>query len=373
MLTVNTTNIHFHARPHIFTLLLVAVAMWLVERDYRRADWRLWMLVPVTIVWANLHGGFLILFVYLGLMAAGSWWEGARGQAIRVATVGAACAAASLINPYGWKLHHHILETMRAKWLISIVDEFKSPSFRGEAMTVYMVLLFLALGVLGRLVPARRYRETLIILFLAWASLTSVRHVPIFMLVASPVVAVELTALWQRFVAPLGKQSVWRILDEVSHKLGPGSRGPAVSGWAAAFVALVAFSGGIVWPRDFEKSLFPVELVARQGAALAGSRVFTTDQWGGYLVYRNHPRQRVFIDGRHNYYGEKLVNEFIRLQGGHSTWKQLLDHYGFDAAMIPPGTALSTLLSASPEWKQVDRDRQAVLYRRVQRAERASN
>lgn len=363
MLTVNTATIHFHARPHIFTLLLVAVSVWIVERDYRRQDARLWFLVPLTVIWANLHGGFLILFVYLGLMAAGSWWEGEKGRALRMAMITAVCAAASLANPYGWKLHHHILETMQAKWLISIVDEFKSPSFRSEAMTVYMMLLFLALGMLGRLYSAGRGREALIVLFLAWASLTSVRHVPIFMLVAAPIVAVELSALWVKFVAPLGRDSVYRILDEVSHKLGAGARTP--SAWVAAFVLFVATSGAITWPRDFEKSLFPVELVSRQSAQLATARVFTTDQWGGYLVYRNHPRQKVFIDGRHNYYGERMVNEFVRIQSGHSSWKQLLDRYAFDTVMIPPGSALATLLAASPEWRAVDHDKQAVLYRRV--------
>lgn len=363
MLTVNTTSIHFHARPHIFTLLLIAIAVWIVERDYRREDWGLWLLAPLTVIWANLHGGFLILFVYLGLMAAGSWWEGQRTRAIRMATAAAVCSAASLANPYGWKLHHHIIETMQAKWLISIVDEFKSPSFRSEAMTVYMLLLFLALGLLGRLYAMGRRREILILLFLAWASLTSVRHVPIFMLVAAPIVAVELSALWEKFVAPLGRESVCRILDEVSHKLGAGARTP--SAWVAVFVLFVAWSGGITWPRDFEKSLFPVELVGRQGPQLAAARVFTTDQWGGYLVYRNHPRQKVFIDGRHNYYGERMVNEFVRIQGGHSTWKDLLDRYAFDAVMIPPGSALATLLSASPDWRATDQDKQAVLYRRV--------
>src|SRR5580704_6146139 len=66
LMAVNASSIHFHARPHIFTLLFVAIAAWLIEADRRRRTGALWLLMPIAAVWTNLHGGFLVLFALLG-------------------------------------------------------------------------------------------------------------------------------------------------------------------------------------------------------------------------------------------------------------------------------------------------------------------
>src|SRR5437660_364866 len=72
LLGVGAASIHFLARPHIFTLLLLSVSMWILEADRSRPSRRVWWLVPLTVVWTNLHGGFLVLIATLGLAAAGT-------------------------------------------------------------------------------------------------------------------------------------------------------------------------------------------------------------------------------------------------------------------------------------------------------------
>ena len=64
-------SIHFLARPHVFTLLIFSIAVAMIESDRRRNSRALWFLVPLTILWTNLHGGFAILPVYLGVLVAG--------------------------------------------------------------------------------------------------------------------------------------------------------------------------------------------------------------------------------------------------------------------------------------------------------------
>ena len=59
---------------------------------------------------------------------------------------------------------------------------------------------------------------------------------------------------------------------------------------------------------------------ARSFAELATARVFTTDQWSDYLIYRNYPQQRDFIDGQHQYYGEKHVADYVATLDGSRTW-----------------------------------------------------
>ena len=159
LLAVGASSIHYLARPHVFTLLLMAVSLWMVERDRRRAGPFIWLLVPLSAVWINLHGGFFALPLSLAALAAGfgveAWldrpqravkWAASR----RYAALAAATSAASILNPYGIKLHLHVARYLTSDWIRNAIQEFQSPSFRSESLLRFEVLLFAAL-LLGRL------------------------------------------------------------------------------------------------------------------------------------------------------------------------------------------------------------------------------
>lgn len=349
LLATNSQNIHFLARPHIFTLLLFAMTAWLVERDRRRPSREVWLLLPLMALWSNLHGGFFIVFPYLGLLVIGSLLE--RNQrAVRYSTLAAASALATLVNPYGWSLHAHILKYLNSPWVTRYVDEFKSPSFRSETMLCFMVLLFLGLATASSLMKRRRYTEVLWIVFFSYCSLVSVRHTTIFMVAVVPLIAEEVTRWWDGW-SGLGRLDMRRL-----------------SAWAAVFVAAIGMWDGAAWPKQFPSDLFPVEMVERNRARLESARVFSTDQWADYLLYRNYrpleglTRQQVFMDARHNYFGERIGNEFIHLIHGLPGWDGLVDKYRLDAMLLPADSALTSLLLERPEWRQIDRDSRAVLF-----------
>jgi hypothetical protein len=363
-LTVSANSLHFHARPHIFTLLFLVISMWMISADRQSPSPRVWLLVPLTVVWTNMHGGFFIFFPLLALLVIGCALERQRAAAIRYTALATLCGLASLVNPYGFKLHAHILEIMRASWVIDTIDEFRSPQFRTEAQIHLMILLFLGLIVIVPLLSKRRVTEALWILFLAYSALTSVRHGPIFALIAVPIVAVQLTEWWAEWVRNQPANSYSRIFDSIAAQLGAGFRGASL--WTLAAVLFLALTGSIHWPQDFPEKNFPVGIVQRH-AEIATARIFTTDQWAGYLIYRNYPRQRVFLDGRTNYYGPKILSEYSGLMDGQRTWKEILNQYRFDLIMCSPDAALGSLIRLDPEWRTVEGDKQAVLFaKRVQ-------
>lgn len=364
LVAINAMNVHFYARPHIFTLLFLTLAAWLVERDRARPDGWVWILAPLTALWANLHGGFFVFFAYLGLLVAGSAaeaWLGVRPwtAAWRYARVGFGCAVASLANPYGFGLHEHILEVLRAPWLITIVKEFQSPDFRGEAMLAFLAALLAGVAIAGRLLARKQITEALWILFLAYSSLVSVRHLTIYLLIATPVLAVELSALWTSWAERSPRRSVARMLDAAGRDFGAVRHW---SVWTPAFVLLLALAPSIPWPQDLPADLFPARMNARHAGLFTSARVFTSDQWGDYLIYRNHPRQKVFLDGRHNYYGEQVVGEYLDIMNGAPRWRELLDRHRVDALLVKRGTALESLARAGPGWQLLDEDSLAVLF-----------
>ncbi len=67
----NAAMIHFHARPHLFTLLFLACAGYLIARDRERQSRTFWLIVPMTALWANLHSGFPVVLVLLTLLSGG--------------------------------------------------------------------------------------------------------------------------------------------------------------------------------------------------------------------------------------------------------------------------------------------------------------
>src|SRR4029077_407566 len=77
LLASNALSLHYHARPHLFTLLFLAIAAWIIPMDRQNHTKAFWFLPPLTALWVNLHPGFAILFAYLGVLVLGSaveWW-----------------------------------------------------------------------------------------------------------------------------------------------------------------------------------------------------------------------------------------------------------------------------------------------------------
>jgi hypothetical protein len=344
LLGTSVLNIHFLARPHVFTLLFLALFAWMIERDRRESSWRIWFLVPLMSIWANLHGGFFIAFPLLGLLVLGELLEGRRDRAIRYGLVATASAFATLANPYGWHLHAHILEYLRSDWVIRFVDEAQSPKFRSETMLSFLMLLFAGLAVAGTLLARKKYVEVLWLAFLSYCALVSVRHTTVWVVVLIPIVAEELARWWP---------STHRM---IAFELR------SMTAWPAIAVATIAMLPVVEWPTQFPKDLFPVAMEARHRELLKTARVFTTDQWADYLIWQNFPEQRVFMDARHNYYGETIGNEFLTVAHGLPGWRKVQERYDFEAYLWPVDTPLESILNESPEWHVLDRDSRAALF-----------
>lgn len=356
LLAAGAAGIHFLARPHVFTLLLLPAALWLAQT--RKA----WLVVPLAALWANLHGGFVALVVSLAVMASGRALERNRKQAVRLGLLAAACAGASLLNPYGYRLHAHLLSYLRSGWIQEAVDEFQPPRFRSEAALQFEILLFAGLLVAASLLRKRRFADALLLAAWAHAALLSARHIPLFGVVAAPLIACEASELWR--CVRHGAGSVLGVIRQIGEDMRRNARGASLM--PAACVAALALTGAPMrWPADFPDVKFPVALASRNAERLAAARVFTTDQWGDYLLYRFYPRQRVFIDGRSDYYGPVLGRLYLKTALANPGWPEVLDRYRITLVLAPRDWPLSWALARDPGWRRLDRDRLAVLYVRL--------
>jgi type IV secretory pathway VirB2 component (pilin) len=365
LLSVGGSSIHFLARPHLMTLLLLSISIWVIEEDRKHASSTIWWLVPLTAVWTNLHGGFLSVIVVLGLATVGSAieaWFGSNGtirDAVRYGKLTLACAAASLVNPYGWNLHKHVVEYLRSDWIRSVIQEFQSPVFRSENMLQFEALMLIGLIVAGAQFRRWKVVEGLWIVFWAHMALGSVRHAPIFVTVTAPIIASQLSDWWNTWTAHVKKSSLPGILNLMAADAIKGFR--RTSAWPALAVAVLILLGPpMKWPHDFPEFVFPVKIVRAHSDLILKSRVLTTDQWADYLIYVN-PAQKVFIDGRSDFYGPEVGNDYLRLTAGGWDWRPLLDKYRFNLALLPVESPLAQILKLAPDWRVIQDDGRRIL------------
>ena len=352
------------ARPQMFTFTLASLLLWLLEQAEARP--RLLLCIPALfLLWLNLHAGFalgpaLLLLYAIGLFfeaAAGTTpWPRARLIATRVLLITLACLALVPLNPSGAQLYRYPLDTLRSTGMRTFIVEWFSPNFH---RSLYFPFLFVVLLLLVALTYSRsrvKGRILLPLLFTAAAAFDAVRHIPIFILLAIPVVA---AAVPNPLTSPPLPQS-----------LTVRRRKPAMF-YAAALVLLALFS--IVRWIDLaraqparEAELFPEKAIAFLQITPQPERLFAFYDWGGYAIWKLDSKYRVFADGRADLYGNDLLRQTIQtVVQLHQGWAQVLDHWNVQTILIPPGSALAQALLLDPRWKASYRDSQAVVFVRA--------
>jgi len=275
-------------------------------------------------------------------------------------------AGATLLNPYGWRLHQHIARYLGSSWILDNVQEFQSPRIRGESYLVFAALLLAGAAMASYSFARGRRFEAVLVLAWGFAALRSARHIPLYALAAAPVIASACAAWWGEASRRAPARSAVRVLWELSRDFGGSCRpGP----WIAVFGAVAL---AMALPRtplaDFPPTLFPVAAVARQEAALAPPggmpRILTSDQWADYLIFHLYPRQRVFFDGRSDFYGPRVGADYQALLSCGPGWREALDRYRFELALLPVDWPLGALLERERDWRVVYRDSVAILLTR---------
>ena len=158
------SSARFLERPHIFSFLMASLYLWLFFRwreAGRRKFW-LWLIPPAHIIWTNLHGGYVQGLAIVATFALGetlTWAKASRAGTGggKAATPGdlkllwglvPACIAASLINPYGYRLLLFPLQLTGLKLFMGTVYEWLPPYHAGYNSTPMFFLYIVHVGAL---------------------------------------------------------------------------------------------------------------------------------------------------------------------------------------------------------------------------------
>jgi hypothetical protein len=348
-------SVHWLARPHLFSHLLVVWFAWQLSRYERgklSSQGLLWRLAPVMAVWVNVHGAFVYGLVLIGMHLVGGMV--ARKGFRPLMFVLAVCAAVTLLNPNGWKLLAVVTGFFQPTGLVDMVNEFKSPDFHSAELRGFLVVLGLWGAVLFWVRPRWTVTELLLVGGWGYLALYSVRNVPVFALVSAPVLA--------RFLDDGWKQS-WgarvRAAEQVDH-----GRGGFVWAALACAVVVVGVARGW-WSTELRVDRLPVASVrfVKLHPDLLRGEMFNTDVWGSYLTWAL-PERRVFMDSRHEFFGVDFIREYQSVTRVQTNWSSVLNRYDVGWTLMPSGHALNRVLELSDEWELVNRDSTAEIYAR---------
>jgi len=400
LLAEAASTIHLYARPHIvswlFSLLwFVVLERWEGWENGHPPRWIRWFFPASMLLWVNLHGGWLLGIALLGIYTFAAFVESLRAHdalaAIRaahraraMALAWGASAVATLVNPYGWRLHAHIYRYLGDRYLMNRIDEFKSPDFHGWASRCFAIILVLVLiafwgNHLSDECKKLRLSQLFVVLLSAYAGFYSSRNLPVssmlLVLVAGPI-------LWENFISLADKPGAWRWLrngtariSDFSDRMGAQEmelRGHLWPVTSVAFAFAICLQGGWLGPRQliharFDPQKMPVAAVTflekeSQGSAPNSDPVFSTDAWGGYLIYCMYPERKVVVDDRHDLYGSDRIRQYLILTQAEPGWQSVLEKWQIRTALLPTGSTLANLLRELPQdWRVVYEDKVAVV------------
>lgn len=359
-------------RPQTIALFLTGAFLYVLDHYRRNGNGRvlLWLL-PVMLIWANSHGSFalgpFLILIYLGggLVENYIKWNGENhanaAKPLPLLGILIACVAIIALNPNGIELYPYPFQTLASRAIQTNIQEWQPPAFHELAVQPFAWMLVATLGALA--VSRKRVGlvETILLVGFTFASLRAARQISIWVLVAAPVLAAALPEILA--LVP------WKLkLQFNEHPARPVQILNTIILIVVALVVMVRLTGTALDQDRAEREFYPVAAV--QWLQEQGQRgpIFNLYDWGGYLIWKMYPTERVFIDGRSDLYGltaDTIVTEYLSAINGSLNWRTPLDKYNVRLVLIPPDAPLTTLLTQETAiWDKVYSDDTAVIFQR---------
>lgn len=301
-------------RPHIIAFVLLSVLMYLLAKyEKERNQSLLWWIVPLVWLWANISATVIFGIVVIAWWGLVKWWQ-SRNQNIQCNHIGAVVVSAfgaSLLNP---NTYHTLLyaETVKQATRIFGVDEWRSMlAFLSLGYIKVFVLIYLVSTVwlLWRFCVNKKTRNLVlggVIAGVALLPLVSIRHMPLWVVIVAAPLAVALSEKSKKYLEA-GREKWVMVGSVVMMLVGMG----------------VSIFGLPRLPMDEKK--FPVNAVNFIEKNGIKGPLFNLYNEGGYLIWRLWPKEKVFIDGRSEIFGEDVQKDFFIILQGLNSWEKIVE------------------------------------------------
>lgn len=300
-LAVVAARFRFMARPHVFMFLFAVVFWWVLDSDLRSRPRRLLWLLPVMLLWVNMHGSFILALAFTGALfvqeGVGLWMarrsEGENpgtSLLLHIGGVGVGLTALCFASPYGPDLPAWVLRDFTSH---AVTRTFELGEHAALAWGERPMIWGLMLAAAGSFALAPKKVRVFDLVVAAALTLLAVRSVRMGAL-ASVYYAVVIGTNLMPLAAALRRDAARTTLAPIAAAVASLALvAGGVIGFRATFTPDKAYRFGL----GVMESRFPVDAVTFLGDLGFEGNVLNTWEFGGFLLW-NLPGARTFSDGR---------------------------------------------------------------------------
>ena len=356
------SSLHWLARPHIFSFLLFAIWVGMLERFRKREGVALWTFPLLMLVWANTHGGFIFgILAWLAYFAGWAWeyfrksatWETGK----QFLLIGCLSLISTVITPDLWHNWNAVLNN-NSPYILSRTIETNPPNLGIPNIWPFTGLLVLAILLWILRIREVKASHSFLLTGLALMSLLMARNIPFFVIAAAPILSDWIKQTITKF-------DHWLKIEEGFTNIDQTLRGFL---WPLSIFLISAglFTYHYVNTKNtfnqFNTQEYPVQAADWMGQHPTTGNTFNDFNWGGYLLYRLWPSQRVFIDSQSDFYGEALTRQSEAILNGDPNWESTLAQYNVSRIIVPRDAGLVSAASQSADWELAYEDNVAVIF-----------
>ncbi|HUO58625.1 MAG TPA: tetratricopeptide repeat protein [bacterium] len=364
------SEIRFQVRPEILTWLCLSLMLWILELKCDRNRDKLFFLLPVQWIWANVEGLFALGWPILLIFLISSFLEGEKTERRTLKFAGGSIALC-LANPYllrGFFFPFTLLLTLgTSNAQKGAINEFQSPWTLSDlyffppewTLWAYKLFSFFLIALFLATRSKRKPREWMLVLFLFFLSTLALRNIPLFMIGCAPLAA----NAWRDLTWERARQAERTFLSK-----------PVTAG-----LVLLLFLGiacrvvtGAYYLNERRYDRFGLGLDQEQQPVKAteflvqnhlDGKILNHLNLGGWLDWR--APQKTFIDGRLEVMGQEFFSVYLdslRVGG----LPPLVEKFQPDILFFNPENASPWVmdLAKDPQWRPVYLDEAAVIYLR---------
>jgi hypothetical protein len=366
VLATATSSTHWLARPHAFSLLLTVIWYHLLDRFQYKNERTLLYLPLLMLLWVNLHGGYffglILLMIYLtgnvvcSISGRPEQLQRHRSNVKSLFLILVATAGICAINPSGFEILWFPIRVTSDHFLMDRVTEYLSPNFHDFLPFKFMLLAAISIFALSR--SALNLIEVALITLLSYMALYSARHIPLFAIVAAPLLLRAGASIIDEMPEPF--LQFYRNRNRNLTAIDTNLRGylwPSIS--AVLVVGLLA--AGIL-RYHFDDKFFPVAAVEFLKKEAVAGNMFNHDEYGDYMIFAAWPHYRVFMDGRSDMYGKTLGSAYLKIANVQPGWKEILGTYDISWIIFDTYSALTAALRDQTDWQPIYSDQVATIF-----------
>jgi tetratricopeptide (TPR) repeat protein len=342
-------------RPEMISHLMCTLFLYILWRNPAMEWKKIWWLIPLQCLWANMHEGYPVGIVIIGATVAGgviSYLLNREKSTLQFASRSAilltVCILVILLNPNGIVLWKQPFEIYRQVWANKYTTElysYQDAQYWTIQAKWHITILILVIAYWTvQLITAFRNKQLkqffsplvtvylLLIVLFAYLSLTANRNIPFAQIVLLPTVPIALVWLWQKF--KLSSIGILKTIEKQAILI-------------ALFISVV-FYGCIVSNKYYQYTSSPNKygihvsmLHNPTGAAdfikqhkLQGP-VFSDYFVSSYLLWQCYPQFKSYIDLRDlDVFPVSFFDDYFKLYELPEKFDEINNKYGFNYIVI---------------------------------------